>query len=164
MTHPLADLIRPPRHRRVVLSAVGVVLVAGIAWYLGLDTWNAIELGGVLLALVILWILPPRGEHADRAVSSQAVPQGYRRDVAELSRSLHARTGRVRGVAAQRLATQKLNLDDPADRAGIERLIGAGTYSTLLPDAQRLPTLRALLHCLDMLDRLDRQHRTKEKP
>ena len=44
---------------------------------------------------------------------------------------------------------------DPSHRSGIEQLIGSAAYATLCRPGRWPPLLRSVVHCLDMLDRLD---------
>lgn len=178
------SLFERPRRGRVVLVLIVGVLTAGVSWYVGMDTGHAVTLGTVLAAVAVSWIAVPDHERVEWPEESGAGREGARRDVVQLSWSLRphygrirqAALGRVQDLARYRLGLRQLDLDNPADRAAIERLIGPAAYATLRSRAAgRLPLLRSVVHCLDVLDRLDpsrsgvahpvqKQHRQKENP
>jgi len=157
--------IRLLLHRRHRGALAGVCLVAisaaGVAWYIGMDAGRATAVGIVALGLGIAWIVVPEQRSVRWPRPVHTARDGARRDVVQLSWSLRTSLGRVqpgalarvRELARRRLAARSLALDDPADAAAIEQLIGAAAYAVLRP-GDGLPTLRSLLHCLDALDRL----------
>lgn len=161
----LLGLVRLPQRRVTALALIVVVLVAAVCWYFGTDVWHSLLLGGVLttVGLISLVGIPAR----DPSVTEwRAGPspnrEGARGDVAELSWSLRTSYGgrvdiravsRVRQLARRRLALHQLDLNDPADRPGVEALIGRSAYAVLV-HRDRRPMLRSLLHCLDALDTL----------
>ena len=159
----LRSLGSPPRRRRVALLLLGTVLAAAVCWYVGMDAWHAGTVGLVLGAAGLCRIAMPDHRDAGWAAAPGTSEDGARLDVARLSWSLrprhgrvqHAALGRVQELARHRLALRQLDLREPADRAAIELLIGEAAYTTLALPAQRPPQLRSVVHCLDMLDRLD---------
>lgn len=162
----LRCLLRPPRRRRAVLVGVGAVLAAAVCWYVGMDTAHAVTVGLVAGAAGLCWTAVPDHQDVDWEQPPRAAQEGARWDVAQLSWSLRTRRGRVQhtalrrvqDLARHRLALRQLDLDDPGDRAAIERLIGEAAYATLARPRSDLPLLRALVHCLDALDGLDPPH------
>ena len=161
----LLGLVRRPERRATIWALIVAVLVAGVCWYFGVDVWHSVLLGGVLttVGLISLVGIPAR----DPSVTEwRAGPsrnrEGARGEVAELSWSLRTSYGgrvdvravsRVRQLARRRLALHELDLNDPADRPGVEALIGRSAYAVLVRRDRR-PMLRSLLHCLDALDTL----------
>jgi hypothetical protein len=149
----------------VILALIVVVVVAAVCWYFGADVWHSVLLGGVLTTVGVISLvgIPAR----DPSVTEwRAAPshnrEGARGEVAELSWSLRTSYGgrvdiravsRARQIARRRLALHQLDLNDPADRPGVEALIGSSAYAVLVR-RERRPTLRSLLHCLDALDTL----------
>jgi hypothetical protein len=159
-------------HRRRAAGRVLLValLVAAISWYLGADVSHSILIG-TAVALGVVGVYGSGGFDLKSTGwrggvgSSEA---GARRDVVELSWSLRKRYGRVgdaavsrvQQIARHRLALHELDLSDTADRREIEQLIGRNTCALLVPDGRRAPSLRSLLHCLDVLDALDPRRST----
>ncbi|HEX4057222.1 MAG TPA: hypothetical protein VHX87_02750 [Galbitalea sp.] len=91
---------------------------------------------------------------------------GARRDVSELGWALRTPSGivedrvldRVRAIAATSLRRRRLDLENPADRARIERLVGPPLYLLLTAAGRQRTsarTLRSLLGTLEALERTD---------
>lgn len=152
--------VRPGR--LVALGVTGAVAAVG-AWVLGLDAAHAVALalavlgvGAVLSALAPAPAEPwPRRERPARA--------GAYGEVQRLSWSLRARHGtvrpdalrRLRRIVVLRLAETGLELDAPADRDEIDRILGGRETRVLLAgDGTRVPPA-AVRRVLDVLDRLD---------
>ncbi|MHA6623232.1 hypothetical protein [Pseudonocardia sp. DLS-67] len=152
-----------PEPLRTSLLAAGAVLAGAICWFVGMDAWHAGTVGLVLGAAGLCRAAVP--DHRDVQWEGVARPadEGARWDVARLSWSLRPRRGRipqaglrpVHDLARYRLAQRGLDLDDPADRPAIERLLGEAAYATVALPATRPPRMRAVAGCLDALDRLD---------
>lgn len=168
----IGNLLRPPRRRHFILLLIGAILVAFVCWYTGMDLPHAVTVAAALTAAGLCFIAAPDPERApwpDEETGTGA--EGARRDIVQLSWSMRPRYGRIRtsglgrvqNLARYRLALHQLDLRNPHDRAAIERLIGTAAYATLHSD-KRLPLLRSVVHCLDMLDRLKQQNPQKEKP
>jgi hypothetical protein len=161
----LLGLVQRPERRVTIWALIVVVLVAAVCWYFGADAWHSVLIGGVLttVGLISLVGIPARDPSAtDWRAGPSPNREGARGEVAELSWSLRTSYGgrvdiravsRVRQLARRRLALHQLDLNDPADRAGVEALIGRSAYAVLVR-RERRPMLHALLHCLDALDRL----------
>jgi len=141
------------------------VLVAAFCWYFGVDVWHAVLLGSVLTTVgLISMVGTADGDLGNTDWRGGARPNrdGARGEVAELSWSLrtsygrvnHKAVTRVRQLARHRLAQHQLDLNDPADRRGVELLIGRNAYAVLVL-SERRPFLRSFLHCLDALDSMD---------
>jgi hypothetical protein len=154
-------------HRRRAAGHVLLVslLMAVISWYFGADISHSILIG-TAVALGVVGLYGSGGPELKSTGWRGGVESsgaGARRDVAELSWSLRKSYGRVgdtavsrvQRIARQRLALHELSLHDPADRREIELLIGRNAYALLVPDGRRAPSLRSLLHCLDVLDALE---------
>jgi hypothetical protein len=158
-------LVQLPERRVTIWALVVAVFVAAACWYLGVDVWHSVLLGGVLTTVGLLSFvgLPERDigttEWRDGPGTNR---EGARGEVADLSWSLRTSYGRVdikavsrvRQLARRRLALHHLDLNDPADRPRVELLIGPSAYGILVR-SQRRPRLRSLLHCLDALDAMD---------
>jgi hypothetical protein len=159
----LRGLLRPPRRARLALLVAAAVLATALCWYIGMDTVHAVTFGLVVGAAGLLWTAVPEHRDVGWEPTARATPEGARWDVTQLSWSLRTRRGRVQHTALRRvqelarhrLALRRLDLDEPGDRAEIERLIGEAAYATLARPGSDLPRLRALVHCLDVLDGLD---------
>lgn len=148
------------------------LLVAAICWYLGTDVWHSVLLGCVLTTVGVAGLvgsgIPEPGD-SFRWHLRRPSRDGARGEIAELSWALRGRYGRVtdravwrlQRLARQRLALHQLELNDPADRLAIERLIGRRAYAVLVKRRHRPPFLGSLLHCLDMLDALDPSRPTR---
>jgi hypothetical protein len=146
-------------------ALVVAILVAATCWYLGVDVWHSVLLGCVLTTVGLISMVgipePDLGTTEWRG-GARVNREGARGEVADLSWSLRTSYGRVdikavsrvRQLARRRLVLHRLDLNDPADRAGVELLIGRSAYAILVR-SQRRPLLRSLLHCLDALDTLD---------
>jgi hypothetical protein len=149
--------------KRIVGVVIVALLVGGGCWFFGLGPVPAIVVALVVGALgALVRVLPPPVPDREWPPGPPLRFDGARRETSELSWSLRTRGGgvgtgvatRVRIIAANRLALRQLDLDNPAHRAAIERLIGAETYQ-LLSDPERPVRLATVLRVLDILDALD---------
>ncbi len=158
--------MRLPQRRATVLALVVAVLVAAFCWYFGVDVWHSILLGSVLTTVGLISLVGTAdGDLGNTDWRGGASPNrdGARGEVAELSWSLrtnygrvnHKALSRVRQLARHRLAQHQLDLNDPADRRGVELLIGRSAYDVLVR-SERRPFLHSFLRCLDALDAMDR--------
>jgi hypothetical protein len=141
------------------------VIVATACWYFGADVAHSILFGAA--AAIGFAAVYGSSDHVLESTSwrvgEELSRHGTRSDVALLSGSVRGKFGRVnesvlvraRRIASRRLAPHHVDLSDPADRASIEELIGAGAYKTLTWSTGRRPTTRAIVGCLDALDRLE---------
>ena len=163
--HSLLGLVHLPERRVTIWALIVAVLVAVICWYFGADVWHSILLGSVLTTVgLISMVGTADGDLGNTDWRGGARPNrdGARGEVAELSWSLrtnygrvnHKAVSRVRQLARHRLALHQLDLNDPADRRGVELLIGRSANAVLVR-SERRPVLRSFLHCLDALDALD---------
>ncbi|MGC9221064.1 MAG: hypothetical protein ACP5H2_06890 [Solirubrobacteraceae bacterium] len=136
-----------------------------IFWYFGANVWRAVLLGLTTTIIVVSVTAILNLEVSDRTASrggSRRRALGTRNDVTRLSQSLRfgwgrvdfAAQSRVRRLAQQRLASRRLDLHNPADRAAIERLIGRRAYTALVNPRAKPVRLRTLVYCLDVLDTL----------
>ncbi|HXR23381.1 MAG TPA: hypothetical protein VN786_12560 [Acidimicrobiales bacterium] len=162
--------MRLPERRATIWALILAVLVAAICWYFGVDVWHSVLLGSVLTTLgLISMVGTADGDlgSTDWRGGASANRDGARGEVAELSWSLRTNYGRVnhkavlrvRQLARHRLAQHQLDLNDPADRSGVELLIGRSAYAVLVLSDRR-PLLRSFLHCLEALDAMDGMPRT----
>ena len=165
VSRSLLGLVRLPERRATVLALIVAVLVASFCWYFGVDVWHSVLLGSVLTTVgLISMVGTADGDLGSTDWRGGASPNrdGARGEVAELSWSLRTNYGRVnhkallrvRQLARHRLAQHQLDLNDPADRRGVELLIGRSAYAVLVLSDRR-PLLRSFLHCLDALDSMD---------
>jgi hypothetical protein len=153
---------------RLAWLIVLAVLAGGVAWYVGIDGWHASVIGAAVLAVALIWVAVPERPSGAWPLESRVKDDGNRNDVNRLSWSLRTRRRRVRveavrrirKLAAQRLETLRvgdarpLDLDDPADRASVEQLIGSRAYRTLRSNPVRPPTFADVEQCLDALSAL----------
>ncbi|HWU45989.1 MAG TPA: hypothetical protein VN133_04450 [Humibacter sp.] len=147
--------------RIVTLAAAGAAL-GFCCWFFGVDVWYATGFALVFVALGIVWASIGGTDVPDWQATTPEHPAGARDDVVRLAWSLRMHKGqvhepaykRLRSLAAERLAPHRLEIDDPADRASIESMIGATGYRALHAPGGRLPSLTAVENCLEALDAL----------
>lgn len=151
---------------RLTWLVVLAVVAGGVTWYVGVDGWHASVIGAAVLAVGLIWMAVPERPSGAWPLESRAKDDGNRNDVNRLSWSLRTRRRRVRPEAVRRvrkLAAQRLDairdaepldLDDPADRASVEQLIGSRAYRTLRSNPVRQPTFADVEQCLDALSAL----------
>lgn len=171
----LNELLRPPSRRELGEIVGAALLISAICWYFGVDVWHAILLGCAItvtaLALLVGYSAPDSRDLSwwrDRRPRNE----GSRSDIANVSSSLHGGWGlvgltaerKLRQIARRRLAFEGLDLTNPEHRAAIERRIGARSYRALVNPRGRVPSLRALLSCLDALDAIDPTHYPATRP
>lgn len=162
----LIQLLHLPSRRETIEILGAGFLITVICWYFGVDAWHAILLGCAItvtaLALLAGSTAPDALEVSWRP-GKRASREGSRSDVASLSSSLRSGWGfvgltaelRLQQIARRRLALEGLDLNNAEHRSAIEQLIGASAYRVLVRPGGRLPSLRALLSCLNALDAID---------
>jgi hypothetical protein len=172
----MIEMLRKPTRRETIRGVGMAALATLIAWYFGVNVWHSILLG---CAATVAWYAVKAGgsipdvrdlgwRHKNRG------REGSRHDVSTLSFALHAGWGvvgataerRLDQIARRRLALEGLDPGNAEDRQLIESRIGTAAYRALLA---RNPTrgrmrLRTLVHCLDALDALDRDHYPVARP
>jgi hypothetical protein len=139
------------------LALAGAVALSVAGW---LDAAHAFLLAAALVTVVIVW----RGLDAGAEAPLPHLPQerraGGRHDVSELAwatltrdRTVSRRVlRRVRAVAVTRLRRLGVDLDDPAQRAAAERLLGADVVDGLV--YLRPPAPHTLHAWLDAIERV----------
>lgn len=156
-------LLRAPLRGRLVLAIVLGLATGAVAWYFGMDTTHAIALGLVVSAVVVCFAAVPEHQPAEWTPGDPETPTGIRRDVIQLSWSLHSRSGavapsahrRLRELATTVLARHDLGLDDPADAVAIQAALGQSAWNAVRPGERALPSLAEVESTLDALSRLD---------
>jgi hypothetical protein len=154
-------------HRRAVREILGPgVLIAVICWYFGVDVWHAVLLGCAIPVIALALLVGSMARDA-RDLSwrpgNRGHREGSRTDVANLSSSLRGGWGfvgltadrQLQQIAQRRLAIEGLDLNNVEHQSAIERRIGAEAYGVLVSSQGRVPTLGALVNCLDALDAID---------
>lgn len=143
-------------------APAALVLVATAMYLFGFPLLPA-AVGGLVVGVVTLLV-----QRLDAEDEPDWTPPGYDRrrgargDVQELAWSVAGRDGRagervlrrLRDVARVRLARHGLDLDDPADSAAVERLVGGRAHATLTRRSHPLPRVSDLQHTLEVLERL----------
>jgi hypothetical protein len=152
--------------RRLIGVFVAAVLIGGACWFFGLGIVSAIVVALVIGAGGAVWrVLPAPGPDREWPPGPAATLDGARRETSQLSWSLRTRGGtidparvvaRVRTIAVNRLALRQLDLDDPAHRRAIERLIGSPAYELITADLTRPVHLSRIANALDALNALER--------
>ncbi|MGH2861939.1 MAG: hypothetical protein ACRDLT_10610 [Solirubrobacteraceae bacterium] len=161
---------------RAAVRLVGAgVLIGVVCWFFGLDAWRA-SLSGCSVTVAGLVLLSGSSDPDSRDLgwrrSGRARQRGSRSDVASLSSLLHPGWGyvdvvafeRLQSLVRRRLLLEGLDLDQADQRSAIERRIGPETYGVLAGRQGRVPTLRALISCLDALDETDSTHYPAPQP
>lgn len=146
--------------RRRLAVVCGFALLVALVWFAGFGVTYAVVIA-TAIAVVMLALSDLPDDDMSAPWPGQAVtPDGVRDDLDRLTWQFGTarspvREGavrQVRALAATRLARRRLDLDDPADRAAVERLLGPGVYQALHEPAR--PNLAALVRCLDAIDGL----------
>ena len=165
----LNDTLHLPSRRELVEVLGAAVLIAVICWYFGVDVWHSILLGcaiTVAALAVLAGASAPDARELSWQPGKRTRKDGSRSDVSNLSSSLHSGWGfvgltaerQLQQIARRRLALEGLDLQNADHRPAIERRIGARAYRALVSPRGRVPSLRALINCLNALDAIDPTH------
>ena len=142
---------------------VVAILVGGIVWFFGLGILPAIVVALVVGAIgTVFRLVTTETPNRDWPLPPPPITDGARREAFELSWAMRTRSGivderivlRVRSIATNRLALRHLDLDNPAHRRSIERLIGPQVYDLLTSGDERHVRLSTVLATLEVLDSL----------
>lgn len=131
---------------RVALNGLGIVIIGGLLWLLGVDLLHAFVLAAALAALNGL-------RHSPAVNLDQSWPTdmemradvGVRREVARLSWSMQGYEARVQrqsvrrlqAIASYRLGEQGLELDDPRDYLACQLALGERAYRVISEPDER---------------------------
>lgn len=151
---------------RTTAAVVVAIVVAALLWLVvGVEEVFAMA-WGVLAGVVVLCfqLVIPDDARTD-AVVLPSGPEKRGTAVARMAWSINPRTGaagdiitrRVRGILRHRLLRRGLDTEDPADRAQIDALIGAGLWDRLTGQGTHRTDIERAL------DAIDRLSPTKEK-
>jgi hypothetical protein len=149
--------------RRLVPVIVVAIVVGGVVWFFGLGVLPAVVVALAIGAVgTVLRLVTAEMPSRDWPPPPPPITDGARREAFELSWALRTRSGivddrivvRVRSIAANRLAFRHLDLDNPAHRSSIERLVGAQVYNLLTSSDGRYVRLTTILGTLEVLDSL----------
>jgi|GEM_PF-5005226 len=149
-------------------TAVLAILVGAVAWVFGVSWLQSAFLASAVMTVGAGRAAPPfhdvtwRNRRAPR-------PHGTRNEVATLSWRLIGRNGAVNPPAAvrllplaeRRLARHGVDLHDPGDAAGAERLLGSRAYRVLravVGNRSRPIRYPAFVRCVAAIERLDHLH------
>jgi hypothetical protein len=171
----LSEFVQLPSRRQLRMTLGAGAALALICWYFGVDVWHSILLGCALIVIGFACLVGSNSADAHELnwhPGRRSSREGSRNEIANLSRGLRSGWGfigltadrRLHVIASRRLALEGLDLSNPQDQLAIEQLIGPQAYRILRSNSGRLPTLRALLHCLDMLDATDSTHYPQPQP
>jgi len=147
---------------RLVWSILSGMAVGVVVWFSGMDLPHAVGLGAVVAAggacLAML------GERASVQWPDDPVAprEGARRDVAQLGWAVQTRGGTVtpeavrhlRSVAAQTLALHGIELDDPAHRPAVERVLGSDAAAIVRRGSAEAPRTAVFESVLARLERI----------
>jgi hypothetical protein len=130
-----------------VKASLLLVVVFGLTYGVGLDLVHCLLLAVGTLLLVQLRRLPEADDDGWPQREADPSDRGVRLEVARLSWGLHGFESRVdrrsvdrlHAIAARRLRSRGLDLDDPADAGRVEQLLGAAPYAALTGDLSTSP-------------------------
>jgi hypothetical protein len=159
----------------------GVIVGAGcaiavICWYFGVNVWHAVMLGCAIMVIALALLVAISGRGAvdfSWRPGKRARRAGSRTEVANLASSLHGggwsfvgltAEQQLQHIARRRVALEGLDLNNTEHRSAIESRIGVEGYGVLVRSGGRVPTLDALLDCLDALDAIDSTHYPVPQP
>ena len=152
---------------RRLVAPILVAVVAGVGcWFFGVGILPAVIIALAVGSVgIVLWLANITAGAREWPPPPPLVTDGARRESSDLSWAIRSRGSgvddriviRIRRIAADRLAARQLDLDNPAHRAAIQRLLGRPTTETLLnPRAHRV-RIADVVGMLDLLDRLERR-------
>jgi hypothetical protein len=151
--------------RRYVGVVIVALLVGAGCWFFGLDVVPSIVVALVVAGLgITLGIITLPLDNVEWPPAPPEPTDGARREVSELTWSLRTPGGvvgernveRVRRIADTSLRRRHLDLDNPAHRVRIERLIGAPLYALLNSAERHRVSLSMLLSELGILEALEK--------
>jgi hypothetical protein len=153
------------RAKDFVGTGIVALLVGAGCWFFGLGVLPAIIVAFAIAGVGLVLRAPLRsGDNYDWPLPPAQKDDGERREAAELRWALSTPRGviddriidRVRTIAATSLARRQLDLDDPADRVPIERLIGPPLYGLLTATDRPQVGMKAFATILTRLEALER--------
>ncbi len=149
--------------RRIGL-VIAAAIVAGVgSWFFGSGILPAIVIGiGIGTVALVLRLASVNSGARDWPPPPPVVRDGSRHESSDLSWAIRGRdgavddriVGRIRRIAADRLAARQLDLENPAHAEQIQRLIGSSTYDVLMKPAVHAVRISDVLGMLDILDRI----------
>jgi hypothetical protein len=160
------QMLRLPSRRELEKVVGAAFLIGVICWYFGVDVWHAILLGCAITVTALALLVGSSATDA-RDLSWRAGKrprsEGSRSEIANLSSSLKGDWGfvgltaerQLQQIARRRLALEGLDLSNAQQRSAIESRIGTQAYRVLVNRRGRVPSLLALVKCLDALDAID---------
>lgn len=171
----LRQKLRLPNRREAARTLGAGLLLALVCWYFGVDVWHSILLGCAITVSALALLIgagAPDARDPNWRPGRRASREGSRSDVANLSGSLRSGWGfvgltaqrQLMQIARRRLALEGLDLGNAEHRPAIERRIGPRAYRVLVSRPDKMPSLRSLLYCLDVLDALDSTHYPARQP
>ena len=155
-------MLGPAYRGRLVLSFLIGAVVGIVVWFSGMDTPHAVGLAAIVAAggscLAMLGERPPVQWPDDPIMPRE----GARRDVAQLGWAVQTRGGTVtpeavrhlRSVTAQTLALHGIDLDDPAHRPAVERVLGADVAAIVRRGSAEAPRTAVYESVITLLERV----------
>jgi hypothetical protein len=149
--------------RPFVPVIVVAAIAGGVVWFFGLGILPAIVVVLVVGAVgTVLRLVTGETPNRDWPLPPPPITDGARREAFELSWAMRTRSGivddrivlRVRSIAAKRLALRHLDLENPANRRAIERLVGPQVYDLLTSVDERRVRVTTVIATLEVLDSL----------
>ena len=163
----MLSTVEPGRRRRLVRSTALAVLVAALAWFVGVPWVQSLLIGAAVTVVGTVAGALDRLEDDPQLppVDDAGGSSGARREVSRLSWAMAGpenRVGdvpyrRIRAIADTRLRLRGLDPDDPDGRPAVEELLGSRAYAVLVAEATRNPTVAVFEQCLSVLEGLDEQ-------
>ncbi|HEY8282168.1 MAG TPA: hypothetical protein VIG28_06765 [Leifsonia sp.] len=155
-------LFSPGYRGRLVWSILAGVVIGVVVWFSGMDLPHAAGLGAVVAAGGVCLAMLGERPSVQWPADPVAPREGARRDVAQLGWAVQTRSGTVtpeavrhlRSVAAQTLALHGIELDEPAHRPAVERVLGADVVAIVRRGSAEAPRTAVFEAVLTRLERI----------
>lgn len=149
--------------RQVAGSLAACLVIAGLAWLVGVTAMGALLIG-LLVAALVPFLLYPLDDGDTLPPVASGSRHGARVEVSRLSWAMGTRRGyldprvvrRLRSTAYRRLADLHLDPKDPKQAATVEMALGSWAYDVVTGDRTDLGS-REIVRLVDAIERLGSQ-------